>query len=188
MHVLPPKSSGGFFFVHFEITMTNIFDRPPLELKKITHSRLIHLLRERLNQHYMPSATGTVTVNSKPYYAEERDPAHPSFPKVPGRTSKGWRGGSSTYAFTGEAEYLPGGKLDKTIFANLVVDDFQILVNLSTLATLVRTIKNERTFTQDPGFWSDPEPTSPWYDWPQDDARGLPLNPFALAECIDQAL
>jgi hypothetical protein len=103
----------------------NPFMIPPITHSKIKLEELIKMLQERINTSYMPTANGRVKANSKPEYINLKHPDYSNFPYIDFETAD-----SGFYAFD---------NIEKSdIFVYLFLQNLHIVVNLNTLATIVK--------------------------------------------------
>jgi hypothetical protein len=103
----------------------NPFMIPPLTHSKIKLPELLEMLQERVNQQYMPTATGRVKHNGNPEYIVLKHPDYSDFPYIDFQNNS-----SGFYAFN--------SVVNKDIFVYLFLQNLHIVVNLKTLATIVK--------------------------------------------------
>lgn len=111
------------------------FATPDVVMERLTLAQLLDAYRQRLNKHYMPTATGAASVNSKPKYVNHREPSAPDFPSLPFTMY-----GSGCFMFEGFGTQLP-----QDMYANLVIDGIQVITNLKTLKSIIRMVDHGAT-------------------------------------------
>lgn len=144
--------------------VTNPFLLPAVKLPKVTLESVLDVLRKHLNKGYMPSATGEVTMNSRPQYLSEhgfgrhQDMSNPQWPKFPGTEHVNWYG---TVMFGDRPQD------EDHIFAYIGTKQMDIMVNLTTEVTIVSIAGGGQ---------------KEWFEWTGD--QELAIHSFELAECI----
>lgn len=115
------------------------WDVPPLVMVKVTPQELLAMLRETVNDSYMPSSTGKRQFNSKPTYITGGVEAW-----LTARLRHAFDDGSGYYA--DEADTATNG-----IYAALHIDMFTVVVKLRTEECWIRHYALEAEFHR----WTD---------------------------------
>lgn len=143
------------------------FSLPPVTDAPVALHEILQLLREHTNKGYMPSATGTKDYNSKPEYVHRTCMDRANFPAVDPWTRRG-QYAIAYYAFSSSdvgliTKPMSDGSQEsclpetmKDIFACIRFEKVDVLVNLRSLATIVR-VHNAFEEGKKPERWFD------WY-------------------------
>lgn len=150
------------------------FDLPQIVLPKVKLQDVLQVLRERLNKSYMPSASGEVQYNSKPYYYSKSYygmgdyHAEPlaDFPTFP-----------NPIYFNTEFEIasFDNDGLQRTLFALICDDRVELLINLASCDTLVRFIGNGIN-------------GGPWMRWLEESTQEIALDLAAIKKRAEESL
>ena len=154
---------------HAVYDVTDPFLVPDVVMKRLGLKEYLDMLRDRLNRHYMPTSTNLVSTNSKPTYVKTRDPQHPEFPNLP------WSGYQQTGCYAFDSWHILDANRD--IFANLLIEPYQILTNLKTCQTFIRLAK--------PVPGADGNALHPWREWVEDPQQTIAVDRIELANRID---
>ena len=149
--------------------VTDPFQVPDVVMKRLGLKEYLDMLRDRLCKGYMPTSSNRVSVNSKPEYVNSRDPVYVDFPSLP------WSGHHETGCYAFNAWRVPVAKED--IFANVLIEPYQILTNLRTCQTLLRLARPV------PGM--EGNALHPWIEWQDHPDQTIAVDRIKLEHDID---
>jgi len=154
---------------------TSPFDLPQIVLPKVKLQEVLQVLRERLNKSYMPSATGEVKYNSKPYYytdslygsGDYHANALTDFPSFPNPIFF-----NTNFEIAAWDSHLVK---ERTLFASICDERVELLINLQTCETLVRSVGNGIN-------------GGSWMRWSEDSEQEIALDLAAIKKRAEESL
>lgn len=141
-----------------------MFDRAPLIQERVSLEDVLNLIRKVTNRKYMPTATGEVNFNSKPYYVPTAHPVFSNYPMVTMVSGAGYLA-FDAYSVTNN---------NQTIFAQLEIDDYIILVDLKNCSAIVGIMLDSASYLN-----------YHWVEWPLDENFKLSIDRKKLDDIIN---